>query len=234
VWKTGKVESPFEYRYQLVEMTEDLQTPKGKEIGQPILRLMEDYTEELKRGDYLSKYGAVKHLHQVLPPVKGLRNPGKPGDPSYIGTARCKKCHEDAYKVWAGSKHSHAYQTLVDAKNPSNRQFDPECIVCHTVGYGYQSGFVDAVKTPLLKDVGCESCHGPGSLHASNPENPEWRKRLNPWKAPETATEVEKTKLRDEIDHFCQKCHDIDNDVTWIHNGFKKKWPSIAHPTPKP
>jgi hypothetical protein len=38
------------------------------------------------------------------------------------------------------------------------------------------------------------------------------------------------------MDQTCQKCHDIDNDVTWIHGGFEKKWEprKIAHYTPKP
>jgi hypothetical protein len=229
VWKTGKAATPFEFRYRRLELTEDFLTPAGKEATHPILRLMEDYTQELKRENYLGRYGAMKHLLQVLPPVPGLEKPGTPSDPTYVGSTACLKCHKKEYKIWANSAHSHAYQTLVDAKKPANRQYDPECIVCHTVGFGYQSGFVDANKTPLLKDVGCESCHGPGSLHVANHLNVTWQERMNPWKLPKDATEEQKQKMRDQTDQFCQKCHDIDNDVTWIHDGFKKKWPLIAH-----
>jgi hypothetical protein len=153
--------------------------------------------------------------------------------PVYEGSEKCKKCHESAYDVWKKTPHSHAYQTLVDAKKPSRRQFDPECIVCHTVGFGYFGGFVDEVKTPKLKNVGCESCHGPASEHVKAPNNPFWHQQMNPWKAPEKETEAEKTRRQLRIDLFCQKCHDIDNDVTWTHGGFKKKWPRIDHPTPK-
>jgi hypothetical protein len=229
IWKTGKPATPFEFRYRRIELTEDYLTPTDKEANHPVVKLMQDYTAELKAKDYLSQYGAVKHLSQVLPPVKGLANPGTPKDPTYVGSARCAKCHKEAFKIWANSKHSHAYQTLVDEKKPANRQFDPECIVCHTVGFGYQGGFVDAKKTPMLKDVGCESCHGPGSLHIANEHDEEWQKRMNPWRLANDATPEQKQKKQNNIDHFCQKCHDIDDDVTWIHNGFAKKWPLIAH-----
>jgi hypothetical protein len=36
---------------------------------------------------------------------------------------------------------------------------------------------------------------------------------------------------------MCQGCHDIDNDVNWVGDGFKRFWPRIEHmnpPKPKP
>lgn len=55
---------------------------------------------------------------------------------------------------------------------------------------------------------------------------------MNPWKAKEKETGPE-TKIRiQRIDQFCQTCHDMENDVNWVHQGFAKKWPKIAHPTP--
>ena len=38
------------------------------------------------------------------------------------------------------------------------------CVSCHTTGYG-QGGFESVEKSEKLKHVGCESCHGAGSLH---------------------------------------------------------------------
>lgn len=222
-WKT---ETGFDFKYERIEMTPDFKEADDKRADNPIVQLMEQYTAELKAKDYLGKYGQRKHPLQVLDAVKNLRNPG---EPQYIGSEACKKCHEDAYDIWKKSGHSHAYDTLVNAKNPGNRQFDPECIVCHTIGFGYQTGFVDAVKTPKFKDVGCESCHGPASLHARNPNDVEWQKRVNPWRH----MPVPRDQQLLAIDLMCQKCHDQENDVHWTGGGFKRKWPKVEHPSPK-
>jgi hypothetical protein len=226
VWKTGKADRPLEFRYQLVELTEAFLTPKEWEKGHPIIELMEDYTQELKRENYLTRIEPGQHLLQAMAPVKGVRGPATP---TYVGSERCKTCHKSAFKVWAKSAHSKAYQTLVDAKRPSLRQYDTECIVCHTTGFGYHGGFTSADRTPKLKNVGCESCHGPGSVHAANQFNVEWQRRMNPWHAPPKETEAQKKKREARIDRFCQSCHDIDNDVHWTHQGLKKKWPFIEH-----
>src|SRR5205823_3881658 len=101
----------------------------------------------------------------------------------YVGSDRCAKCHEHAYQVWQKSKHSHAFETLVTkAKHPSLRQFDGECVKCHTVGFEHTSGFQAAAPAvnDKLKNVGCESCHGPASAHVKNTNNKEIRDLMNP------------------------------------------------------
>lgn len=217
VFPTGKVEKPYEFRYQLVSLGEEFLTPEADRAKQPILQLMDDYARELKAQDYLSKYPGVKHPAQVE--FAGLK-------PTFAGSDKCKKCHESAYEIWKDSKHAHAYQTLVDVKQPAFRHHDAECIVCHTVGFGYDSGFKNEKETLFLKDVGCESCHGPGSEHIKKPKDDRWYPVLNPWrgKKDETATDKEARMLR--IDQFCQKCHDIDNDVKYK---FEKRWPPVEH-----
>jgi hypothetical protein len=211
--RTGKDDPKFELRYQLVRMGEEYLTPAGKQQGHPIMDKLEEYTKELKRENFLAKYHASKHPSQV----------GKADDdkPVYVGSERCKKCHEFAYDVWKQLKpgHAYAYQALVDAKHPSNRQFDGECIVCHTVGFTYENGFRNEKDTPNLINVGCESCHGPASQHVKNPNNAAARQAINPWKGDAKRIEID----------LCVKCHDPDNDVHWSFD----KWKKIVHATPK-
>jgi hypothetical protein len=226
VYRKGPGNNEFSFKYQLVEMGTEYATPKDREEGHPIIKMMEDYTAELKKDNYLARYGQTLHIVQALNAVEGLRNPGD-GKPTYIGSEACGKCHEHAFDIWQKSDHAHAYKTLVDARRPSLRQYDGECIVCHTVGFGYRTGYKDEVSTPRLKDVGCESCHGPGSLHAKNPDNQEWRLRMNQqWRG-----DAKKKDMA--IEKFCQTCHDSENDVHWIHDGkhdpFKEKWGKIIH-----
>jgi hypothetical protein len=235
VWKTGKADRPFELKYQLVELGEDYLTPKTDVKGHKILGIMEKYTAELKNGNYLAKYPQAAHMHEVA--ILGI---GGKVAPHYVGTESCKGCHSDAYDKWKHTPHSLAYKTLEDDRNPSLKQYDPECIVCHTVGFGYKTGFRNEVATPKLKNVGCESCHGPGSGHIeaeqllevgkASPLSKPWRDLLNPWRTPagvEPPAAANKRILR--ADAMCQQCHDKDNDVTWLNKAFERKWVKIWH-----
>lgn len=87
-----------------------------------------------------------------------------PGDLKYTSSASCSQyCHDHDYEYekWSAKAHAKAYETLEKVGS----QYDPECVICHVVGFEYQSGFISPEKTPSLKDVGCENCHGPGSEH---------------------------------------------------------------------
>ena len=88
--------------------------------------------------------------------------PAPPGTPHYVGIEACRDCHEDAYAVWARTPHSHAYRTLED----SSKNFNLSCVGCHVTGYR-QPGGSEVVQNEGLRDVQCESCHGPGSAHVA-------------------------------------------------------------------
>lgn len=84
----------------------------------------------------------------------------------YAGNTSCKTCHALEYASWKKTKHSHAYHTLVE----KGHETDPDCLTCHTVGFGFQTGFLSDSQTPTLMDVGCETCHGVGGNHVKNPQ----------------------------------------------------------------
>ncbi len=95
------------------------------------------------------------------------RKPAAPpkGEPKYVGIDTCTNCHDDARKVWDGTKHAHAYATL----STQFKEFNLDCVSCHVTGYDRPGGST-VTHVAELKDVQCEVCHGPGQNHAAKPE----------------------------------------------------------------
>lgn len=191
VWRTPK---GLDLKYQLVSVGPEFETKAGEEKANPVMALMEDYALKVKAGNYLAKYPRGKHPIQANAKYK---------DAHYVGSAACAICHKHATEVWNKSQHSHAFDTLVKAKNPGLRHYDGECVVCHTVGFKYDSGYYDPIhaedplgpveKNKLLLHVGCESCHGPGSEHVRRPRDKELRKLMNPYGPSEKERDLEET-----------------------------------------
>jgi hypothetical protein len=239
-----KADGSPDLQYQLVPLGEEFLTPEGDAAakGNAVLPLLEEYAKQVKDRNFLAQVARTPHSAQLQKPELNL---------SYVGSDRCLGCHAGEFSKWKESKHSHAYEALeVYAKRPSNRQFDPECIVCHTVGYGIKTGFESTEKTPGLKDVGCESCHGPGSGHMSAPRDAELLKLLSPWKLapadrlPDVATfdriakapvggpggltdlPAPQQRIVNAVSAACTKCHDSENDP---HFDLAKYWPKVVH-----
>lgn len=237
----------FELLYQRVSLTPEYETPAGSEKQNLALVELERYSKLVKDRQYLTMN--LKRLH----PLQST-NPKA----AYVGSQACVNCHNeqkldvhgDASSVWTNSKHAGAYNALVNiASKPSLRNFDGECIRCHTVGYDYNTGFVDMAKTPHLKDVGCESCHGPGSQHVANPNNKPLALQLSPWKIngqgnlpsvddlkkymdekdqskKQAMFPQHQSRILMRADKICQQCHNSENDP---HFKFETFWPKIAH-----
>lgn len=125
---------------------------------------------------------------------------------TYVGTDKCLACHKTAAAAWTMSAHAHAFGTLIDRKADA----DPKCIGCHTVGFGEPSGYRREFGAGKLVDVGCESCHGPGSLHVRE-------------KAGDTSVNFTFRPL-DAGD--CQKCHHGEFSRPFVWDQF---WPLIKH-----
>jgi len=141
---TAQIENTAKLSFQAQKVTEDL------EQDQTLLNLYKDYQKLVKDANLLEK-----HPRFTLP--DGLH---------YAGSDSCASCHQYSYVEWMGKPHASAFATLEKVGS----QYDPECVKCHVVGMDYDSGFISESKTPLMKDVGCEVCHGPGSKHNAYPE----------------------------------------------------------------
>jgi hypothetical protein len=90
-----------------------------------------------------------------------LPPPPAKGKAGYVGNEACSDCHGEAYELWKNTRHAGAWKTLVDR----GQQYDYECTGCHVTGWE-QPGGSNLARHESLVDVGCETCHGPGSIHA--------------------------------------------------------------------
>jgi hypothetical protein len=123
----------------------------------PLQELMQKYRDEIRH----TRLGVDDPRNLGADDVPGVRTAA-----SFAGTPKCLGCHASAATVWAGSAHAHAFATL----GSRNADADPKCVACHTVGFGSASGYRREFGATNLVDVGCESCHGPGSLHVRQQE----------------------------------------------------------------
>jgi hypothetical protein len=103
------------------------------------------------------------HNRVAFASVKAPEAPA--GTAHYEGSDACKSCHAPAYAWWKETQHGHAYVTL----EKRHKQFNLSCVGCHVTGYAKPGG-ASIVQNEGLIHVGCESCHGAGSLHIAEPD----------------------------------------------------------------
>ena len=118
----------------------------------------------------------------------------------YVSYTACEMCHPDKAEGWKTTGHAKAFDAL--KTQGEEKQENPGCIQCHVVAYEEEGGFIDMELTPELKDVQCESCHGPGKKHTET------------FSADDI---VGKGKIGEEV---CRKCHTEGQDKNF---DFEKK-----------
>jgi nitrate/TMAO reductase-like tetraheme cytochrome c subunit len=169
------------------------QIPQDEEIA----ALAVGYREEI-RGTKLAIDDPANLQQNMVPGVQARA--------TYAGTQNCLACHPQAGHKWAESGHARAFATLLSLKADA----DPNCIGCHTVGFGTPTGYRREFKDAKLVDVGCESCHGPGSQHvAERRAGAEVTMHFRPIGAGD-----------------CQKCHHGEFSRPFAWDQF---WPHVAH-----
>jgi len=153
-------------------------------------------------------------------------------DAKYIGAEKCKKCHKKEkngaqYPKWQEGPHSKAYETLASntakivAKASGvegDPQKSPKCLECHVTAYGVDAAKLDSTYK-ITDGVGCESCHGPGSLYK--------KKKVMKDKDLSVAAGL---IIPDE--KVCTKCHN-DKSPTFKEFNFEERAKKIAHPIPE-
>ncbi|MCW9045209.1 MAG: multiheme c-type cytochrome [Alphaproteobacteria bacterium] len=133
---------------------------------------------------------------------KKKQTSGKTSD--YIGAPACRECHQVEFDQWSQSRHAKAFSSLKNVE----KDLDPNCVLCHTVGFNQIQGFLDLKSSPQLANVQCENCHGKGRTHVdSKGETPPTIKMTTPEK-------------------ICVQCHTDGHSPGF---DFEKYWPKINH-----
>jgi hypothetical protein len=134
------------FRYELVEIRQKLGSdPKIEERMAAYYRKVNDHNR-------------VAFADRQPPPVAS-------GQSGYVGIDVCSSCHEEEKKVWDRTAHARAYASL----SRQFKEYNLECVSCHVTGYEKPGGST-VTKNESLRDVQCESCHGPGQAHVRIPE----------------------------------------------------------------
>lgn len=160
----------------------------------PMLSLLRTYQQRLKDEDLLSK---VEKL-------------SLPEGAAYTGSPTCGPCHQTTSIHWDSTAHASAYERLAKA----GHEYDPECVPCHVTGLYYITGFESLEKTPYLRGVGCEACHGPGGRHKE-----------------EASMGLKTTAYGEMKPADCETCHDPEHSPSFE---FETYWERIAHPEEEP
>lgn len=124
----------------------------------------------------------------------------EPTSTYYVGSGACVACHQQFWAAWAYSPHAGAWKALVTRQATVN----PECIGCHSTGWGEPGGNASTDPTAMFtwKAVQCDSCHGAGSAHVANP------------RANHTAPVTKAT---------CLACHDAANSPQFDYAAYLKR-----------
>ncbi len=143
--------------------------PKPEPMNKPhirveLLRLDGSVSDDASMGTLMAAYYQQLKKMNLEKGNLAACKPKNKKDPVYVGTEKCASCHEEAYDFWKKTKHAKAWETL----EKDNKHYDLTCIGCHTVGYEKPGGFCRIKDVGVLKDVGCENCHGPGSAHVED------------------------------------------------------------------
>jgi hypothetical protein len=186
-----------------------------------VTELMYQYKIELRanRDQFLS-YPANPFMKYVSPGLTDVFS-------GYVGQSVCASCHQTYAIDVQSSGHRDAWNML-----PEANLLDPNCLPCHTTGYGVPTGLVDPYRDSQLAGVTCEACHGPGAGHAR-----EMYAAQGDFDASSALPEENPTGLefRKEVPReVCMQCHtqewspdfDYDKLIIYVNHALARDMPS--------
>lgn len=152
--------------------------------------------------------------------------------PGYIGSETCAKvCHKTAKQgkqlsLWQATKHAGAFATLATEaakaiakeKGIADPQKSDQCLKCHTTAHGVAAELLGA-KFSHEEGVGCEVCHGPGSLY----------KKRSVMKDRDASIAA---GLLIPSEETCKKCHN-EESPTFKPFDYEERLAKIAHAKPE-
>lgn len=123
----------------------------------------------------------------------------------------CGNCHVEKQGDWIATAHADAWAGL-----QANPQAQAACERCHTVNELGNTVTTEAgysiTGEDRYHDVQCESCHGPGLTHVTNPL--------------ETNAPLPKIDVAADATQGCAECH---NKNSGSHSPFAEEWNLSAH-----
>jgi hypothetical protein len=161
--------------------------------------------------------------------AQGIKAASQPTAPVevYVGLDACVECHAPTSAHWALTPHAQTWKDLVERGSategesgggrpvaPLDATHNPDCLGCHSTGYGKRGGFVDPDADSRLLNVQCEACHGPMKLHVDQARRPGFR--------PSPGLPVDEAT--------CRGCHDPANSpkFEYLHYLERVEHPSVA------
>ncbi len=159
-----------EQRARLAEIERDADAliavpeARGNAFVAQLVELDPDRPRDASITQVLGAYDVRVNDHNRVAFEDWLPTPASEGQPRYVGSETCGGCHAEELAWWRTTMHGNAYQTLVDG----HKEYNLSCVGCHVTGYNRPGGSTVSHTGPL-QNVGCETCHGPGSQHVASP-----------------------------------------------------------------
>ncbi|HEU5055102.1 MAG TPA: multiheme c-type cytochrome, partial [Kofleriaceae bacterium] len=135
--------------------------------------------------------------------------PPKPprGSAGFVGIEECSFCHKEAVEFWKKTVHHKAWETLVE----DGKELDYDCVKCHLTGWE-QPGGATLAFNESLRDVQCEVCHGPGSLHVAA-----------------DGKEKKSSLVRATPEDVCIRCHNKEHSDTFDYKAYLRDVTGKGH-----